>query len=85
MRRISVKAMPINDTDYNCHTTAVEFFNQSYRVHIPQLVINSLGANTYTHTHIHTHTHTHTCIYTSAQKNNYKKPGVQTYGQSLLG
>ena len=48
--RINAKAMPINNTDYNCHTTAVEPFNQSYWVHITLLVINSLGGR---HTHAH--------------------------------
>ena len=32
---INAKAMPINNTNYGCHITAVELvYNQSYGVHI---------------------------------------------------
>ena len=31
---INAKVMTINNTNYSCHTTAVEFLNQSYGAHI---------------------------------------------------
>ena len=68
---INGKAMPIINTNYNCHTTAVEFLNQSMgfiSCHIKSLVINSLRDG---HSHAHTYTHTDVHI-----ENFFKKPGM---------
>ena len=42
--------MPLNNTDYSYHIKAVEFFIQSYGVHITPLIINSLRGK---HTHVY--------------------------------
>ena len=47
-----------NDTDYSCYCLAVEFFNQSYCVHIMPYHANSYQwpreqIHTYVNTHIH--------------------------------
>ena len=57
---------PTMDNDYSCHIKAIELFNQSYRVHIMPLVINSLGSR-------HTQAHMHTDF---ADKSNFKKPAT---------
>ena len=64
MTCINAKAKPINDTNYNCHTTAIELFKPIIWVNTISLVTNSLGGR---HTHAYRHPH----------KNNFKKPGVR--------
>ena len=51
------KATPTTDNNYSWHIKVVELvYNQSYRVHIMQQIINSLrGGHTNTHTHRHLH------------------------------
>ena len=46
MTHFSCKAMPTNNTDYNCHLKVVELVNQSYRVHVMPLSVS-------VDTHIH--------------------------------
>ena len=75
---INAKTTPINDTDYNCHITAVELSLTNHMGFISclimPLVINSLGADTHTHTHTQTHTHTHT---DDPHRINFNKPGAR--------
>ena len=50
--------MPTIDSNYSCHILGVQnlynLYNESYRVHIMPLVINSLrGGDSHTQTHTH--------------------------------
>ena len=58
MHVYDAKVMLTDDTDYSYHIKPYNLFNQSYRVCVTPLVINSLRGG---HTHIHTkHTHIQT-------------------------
>ena len=67
--------MPTIDTNYRCHTKAVEFVSQLLGVYFTLLVINSFKSQTHAHTysqmhslmHTHTHARTHTHIHTNTQ------------------
>ena len=71
MMHMDAKVTPIDNTDYSCYIKPKNLFNQSHRVYITSLVINSLRAGTYTHTHTHAH------IQTFANRSNSKKPGTR--------
>ena len=46
MTHFNLRAMPTNNTNYNCHV------EQSHGVYITPLVINGLGMGTQTHTDV---------------------------------
>ena len=73
MMCIDAKATPTNGIDYSCYIKALEFYNQSYGIHIKPVVINSLGGG-----HTHTYTRTYICIYKGVgrggSKGSYEPP-----------
>ena len=65
------KAMPANDTEYNCHAKFVAktcLATHSHRVHTMPLIINSIRAET--HTHTADRSNLQTCVQASMQFNN---------------
>ena len=72
---LNVKAMPTNDTDYNCyiyeHSACLtnQIWVQNHST-LPLVNDSLVGGHTHTDTHIRTHTHTHTYLHTdvSGQK-----------------
>ena len=78
---INAKAIPINNTDYNCHKT---LFNScrtcitnhlgSISPHIMPPVINSIGGR---HTHANTHIYIHTDVRTETILRNQVHAGLQ--------
>ena len=76
---MDAKVMPTDDTDCSCHIKPLNLFNQSRRVYITPLVINSLeGGHTHTHTHTHTHKHTHTNTHTHTHKHTHTHTHTHT-------
>ena len=84
MIHFNAKATLINDTDNNCHITAVELVKPINYMgfmsrHITPLVINSLGGgHTQTHTYTYTHTHKHTDVLTETILRNLAHAGCKT-------
>ena len=89
------KAMPINDTNYNCHNynscrTCSTNHIGSISCNIIPLVINNLRDGhthkcTHTHTDAHTQTYTQTHTHKHTHTNNFKKPGGPATGQHVPG
>ena len=79
---MDAKVMPTDDIDYSCHIKPWNIFNQSYRVYITPLIINSLRrADTQIYTHTYTYRHSRAEAILRNQVRAWFKNGIGMKGQ----